>query len=162
MALKPDRTVIQEDLGYYVLSLSGPSTTRMERGGILCQVSGTPGSGNGMDASAQAAEYAANPSGLNPVGILMNDFVNVDQSRQQVNKFKSEQQVGTKAVVLIDGVIVTNMLASTAATGNTMPQLAYAGASGLLTNISGAGVPLIGQFLTKQDSDGYAKVRINL
>ncbi len=162
MALKPDRSTEAVDVSYYINSITGPSTTRMERGGILCADNTlTPGSGGGMDSAGQAAQYAANPSGLQALGILMNDFVNIDQSRQILNPYRDESQIGTKATILRRGFVVTNMLSSSqVATGNTMPVIAYAGYSGTITNFNLSGLPIIGQFQTKQDADGYAKVAI--
>lgn len=160
MALKPDRTIIHEDISYFVNALTGLDTvTRMERGGILCATTGIP-SGAAMDTSANAAEYATNPSGRRPVGILMNDFVNIDLSRQQLNRFKDEAQIGTKAAILRDGIIVTNMIDSTSATGS-VPQSAYTGPSGLLTATNNTGYTQVGEFLTRKDADGYSKVRIS-
>lgn len=166
MALKPDRDVLQYDVSYF-------SRTVMERGGIVCQtpqsltVSNVPGSGAAMDTSAQKVAYASgisDISGVLPVGILLNDVVNIDQSRQILNVYKSEAQVGDKVTIAKKGVFVTNMITSNSATG-TVPINAYLYASGLLTDKAGyaaSGCPLVGQFLSRADSDGYAKVQINL
>lgn len=161
MALKPDREVITTDISYFVTSITGPNTSRMERGGILCAATSTPGSGAAMDSSAQVVEYATDSSGRKAVGLLLNDFVNIDLSRQMLNQFKDEAQIGTKAVILRKGWVVTNKIVATSATGS-VPVTAYCGSSGNLTQTSAAGLPAVGQFMSRQDADGYAKVFIDL
>lgn len=159
MALKPDRLENITDLSYFVLTITGPDSTRMERGGVVCQVSGTPGSGAAMDSSAQAVEYVANPSGKLSVGVLLNDFVNLDLSRQHLNAYVEEAQIGTKALLLLDGFVVTNKIMPGQATG-TVPATAYCGTSGNFTDVNPGGYPTVGYFMTRKDADGYAKIRI--
>jgi hypothetical protein len=166
MALKPDRSVYQDDISYF-------SRTVMERGGVVCQepqtltTSNVPGSGAAMDTSAQKVAYASGISDISgkiPVGLLLNDVVSIDQSRQILNTYKSEMQVGDKVTLLKKGVVVTNMITSNSATG-TVPVAAYLYSSGLLTDKAGyaaSGCPLVGTFLSRADADGYAKVQINL
>jgi hypothetical protein len=166
MALNPNRHPLHEDISYFVNSITGPRTDRMEAGGILSAVPGTPGSGAAMDSSAQAAHYATNPSGAIPLGMCMIDFVNIDQSRQWLNPYKDEAQIGTKAVIMRKGWAVTNMLEVGACTGN-VPTTAYLGASGLLTDVNrnvgnSTAYPVVGRFLSRRDSDGFAKVYIDL
>jgi hypothetical protein len=157
MALKPDRAIVLEDISYFVNNIVG---TRMERGGIVC-ASGTPGSGSAMDSSAQTVEYHATSSGRVAVGLLMIDFVNVDQSRQILNPYIEESQIGTKALLLKKGWVVTNMIVSGQATGS-MPTDAYASTNGNLTAVSGGGLPLVGKFMSRIDAEGYAKVHIDI
>jgi hypothetical protein len=161
MALKPGRETIATDISYFINSITGPDTTRMERGGIVCALTSTPGSGEAMDASAQAVEYATNPSGRKAIGLLVNDFVNIDLSRQQLNQYKDEAQIGMKCTLLRKGWVVTNKLEPTAATGS-IPATAYCGSSGNLTQTATTGYPIVGQFMSLRDSDGYAKVFIDL
>jgi hypothetical protein len=138
----------------------------MERGGCLSAVVQTPGSGAAMDTSAQAASYATDASGAQPLGALLNDFVNIDLNRQMLNPFIDEQQIGTKALIAKKGWIVTNHLEVNAATGS-MPTPAYLGPSGTWTNINrnigtSTAYPVVGRFLSRKDSDGYAKVSFDL
>lgn len=163
MALKPDRQVIQYDVSYF-------SSGVMTRGGVACQAT-PPGSG-GMDEAAQKAYYATNvaggtgPSGLVPLGLILDDVVNIDQSVQFTNPFKSEMQTGDKVAMAVKGDFRTNMLyASNVATGAVYPVNAYLALSGLLTDqtgFAGSGWPVVGKFLSRRDADGYAKVRIDL
>lgn len=160
MALKPQMTVIETDISYFVNSITGTSTTSMERGGVVSAVTGAGynPSGTAMDISARAAQYLTNPQNGTPLGILLNDFVNIDQSRQLVNPFKSEAQIGTKCVILKKGTVVTNMIAGTPA----YLAVAYNGPSGLITATSGSFPTVIGRFLTVKDADGYAQVEVLL
>ena len=161
MALKPDREFVLFDISYFVTAISGPDTTRMTRGGGLCVATSTPGSGAAMDSANQLVEYATSSSGRIAAGILLNDFVNIDFSRQHLNDYKDELQIGNKAVILKDGWVVTNAIMPGQATG-TMPATAYIGSSGNITDVNVGGFPTIGQFLTRKDSDGYAKLRVNV
>ena len=169
MALKPDQDVLATDISYFVTAISGPNTTTMERGGIVT-ATGNAGLGSAMDSSTQVVAYVANPSGASqqPVGMLMNDFVNIDQSRQQLNPYKTEAQIGTKAVIMRKGWAVTNAIVANSATGLNMPTPAYTGPSGLLIEHSAAAgttvhSPIqVGRFLSRVDADGYAKVYIDL
>lgn len=161
MALQADRQILSDNIMYFVNSITGASTTRMERGGVVCQVAASAASGGSMDSSLNAVEYATDPSGKIPLGVLAIDFVNLDQSRQELNRCLSEAQIGTKAVLYTKGEVVTNMLEVNAATG-TMPAIAYAGPTGTFTTINATGRPVVGLFLTRKDADGFARVRFNL
>ena len=166
MALKPGRHPLHEDISYFVNTITGPRTDRMEAGGILSVVTGTPGSGEALDTSAQAGQYATQPSGAVALGMSMIDFVNIDQSRQWLNPYKEEAQIGTKALIMRKGWAVTNMLEVGACTGS-VPTAAYLGASGLLTDTNrnvgtSTAYPVVGRFLSRKDADGYAKVYIDL
>jgi hypothetical protein len=68
-------------------------------------------------------------------------------------------QLGGKVTVLRQGHVVTNMLVSgvTPSAGDS----AYVGANGLIGTSSTNAVK-IGQFLSAKDSDGYAKVSVNI
>ena len=162
MALKPHMYTIAEDISYFVLTLTGTdTTTRMEKGGILCAGASCSGLGQALDTAAQYAEYVTDPSGYVALGILMQDFVNIDQSRQQLNPYKEEAQIGTKCTIMRKGEVTTNKIVSTSATG-TVPCTAYAGPSGLITHLASTGRPTIGKFMSRQDSDGYARVYVDL
>jgi hypothetical protein len=166
MALKADRDIYITDISYFVTSITGPNSTRMERGGCLSAVVQTPGSGAAMDTSAQAAYYATDASGAQPLGVLLNDFVNLDLSTQMLNPYKDEQQIGTKALFGKKGWVVTNRVEVNAATGS-MPTPAYLGPSGTFTTINrnigtSTAYPVVGRFLSRIDSDGYAKVSVDL
>tara|TARA_R110000824_G_scaffold136793_2_gene300528 strand:+ start:7666 stop:8169 length:504 start_codon:yes stop_codon:yes gene_type:complete len=161
MALKADRHELQTDISFFMNEVAS-------RGGIACF--STAGSGAAMDSNKALVTYDATPSGSVPAGLLMNDMVNIDQTRQHINWHKDEIQKGGKVTLLTQGWVVTDRIypGNTPAVGN----VAYVHHSGYIsatvvaldgqfdttmpTNLS------VGRFLSKKDEDGYAKVSINL
>jgi hypothetical protein len=150
MALKSDRVEKLTDISFFM-------NTVAERGGVVSVV--TTGSGVAMDDANATVGYASVASGAKPVGVLLNDVVNLDLTRQHLNWHKDEMQLGGKVTVLRQGHVVTNMLVSgvTPSAGDS----AYVGANGLIGTSSTNAVK-IGQFLSAKDSDGYAKVSVNI
>lgn len=149
MALKPDRVELLTDVSFFM-------STTATRGGIACVSTG--GSGVSMDDGNAVAAYAANASGAKPLGILLNDVVNLDLTRQHINWHKDEVQVGGKVTLLRQGQVTTNLVAGTPAAGSD----AYVANSGYISTSQAAGAVKIGQFLSATDADGYAKVSVNL
>jgi hypothetical protein len=152
MALKPDRVELLTDVSFFM-------NTTAERGGVVSVVTATSGVGVSMDDANAVVAYAAVASGAKPVGLLLNDVVNLDLTRQHINWHKDETQVGGKVTVLRVGQVTTNMLV--AATTPSAGADAYVGASGLIGTSSTNAVK-IGQFLSAKDTDGYVKVSVNL
>lgn len=155
MALKPDRIELQTDVSFFM-------NTVATRGGVASVVTG--GSGVAMDSSTAVVGYAAVASGCKPVGVLLNDVVNLDLTRQHINWHKDEVQVGGKVSLLQVGQITTNLVTGTPAAGAP----AYVGANGNIsaTAPTDAGTEdeayRIGRFLSAKDADGYAKVAVNI
>ena len=155
MALKPDRIELQTDVSFFM-------NTTATRGGVASVSTG--GSGVAMDDSSAVVSYATATSGSKPVGVLLNDVVNLDLTRQHINWHKDEVQVGGKVTLLQVGQITTNLVTGTPSAGAP----AYVGVSGYLS----ATVPTdagtedeayrIGRFLSSKDSDGFAKVAVNI
>lgn len=150
MALKADRYEMQTDISFFMNEVA-------ERGGVVSLSTG--GSGAAMDQSQALVSYWASPSGKTPMGVLLNDMVNIDLTRQHLNFYKDEVQKGSKVTVLRKGYVVTNMVLGTPAAGNP----AYVAHSGRLsaTDVIGGG-RVVGSFLSAKDQDGYAKVEVNL
>ena len=156
MALKPQRHEFKTDTSFF---MNEPA----ERGGVA--VISTVGSGEAYDQSQALVSYAAEPSGAQPVGVLLNDMVNIDQTRQHINWHKDEVIIGGKVTLLQQGFVVTNWIdpASTPAASD----YAYVTMSGYLTSKprnanNPESSPLVGRFLSAKDTDGYAKVEVNL
>lgn len=150
MALKPDRIESLTDISFFM-------NTTAERGGVVSVVTG--GSGVSMDDASAVVGYAAVASGALPMGILLNDVVDLDLTRQHINWHKDEVQVGGKVTILRQGQVTTNYLV-----GDAVPAAgsgAYVGASGLVGTSSSNAVK-IGTFLSGKDADGYAKVSVNI
>lgn len=150
MALKPDRIELLTDISFFM-------NTTAERGGVVSVV--TMGSGVAMDDASAVVAYAAVASGARPVGVLLNDVVDLDLTRQHINWHRDEVQVGGKVTVLRNGQVTTNRLVSGITPSGGAP--AYVGVSGLIGTSSTNAVQ-VGQFLSGLDADGYAKVSVNI
>lgn len=157
MALKSDRVEAYTDISFFCNDASA------ERGVIA--VHSTGGSGVAMDDSlAVVTATIASPSGKIPAGLLLNDVVSLDLTRQHINWHRDEVQTGSKVTLLRQGQVTTNMVVSGVAP--TVGQDAYFGVNGKLTNVSTAGATSsgvkVGRFLSVLDADGYIKVDINI
>lgn len=146
MALKPDRVEHLTDLSFFMDEIG-------TRGQIVTHSS--DGSGASMD-DANAKVIKATATGQNPAGLLLNDVVDIDLTRQHINFAKDEVQKGGKVLLLRRGTVVTDNVAGTPAAGAK----AYFTADAKIT--SAAGSVQIGRFLSAEDADGYAKVEINI
>lgn len=146
MALKPDRVEHLTDLSFFMDTIA-------TRGQIVTH--STEGSGASMDDSS-AVVIVASATGQLAAGLLLNDVVELDLTRQHINFAKDEVQKGSKVLLLRRGTVVTDNVAGTPAAGAK----AYFDSSGAIT--SAAGSQQIGRFLSKKDADDYAKVEINI
>ena len=158
MALKTDRSTLQTDISFFMNEAA-------TRGGVV-DVS-TGGSGASMDNGAALVTYAAIPSGKVPVGLLMNDMVSIDLTRQHLNQHKDEVQKGGKVTLLQKGWVVTNSLEGTSPAAGNAAFLAHSGnlSASDLSNDEGdvdGSTRVVGRFLSGVDEDGYAKVFIDL
>lgn len=149
MSLKGDRYELDTDISFFMNEVA----TR----GLVVSVS-TAGSGAAMDHSVALATVKTNPSGVYALGILLNDMVNIDLTRQHLNQHKDEVQKGGKITILRKGFVTTDAISGTPTGG----QDAYLAGTGLISSTQAAGAPKIGQFLSAKDTDGFAKVSINL
>ena len=146
MALKPDRVEHLTDLSFFMDEIG-------TRGQIVTHSS--DGSGASMD-DANAKVIKATATGQNPAGLLLNDVVDIDLTRQHINFAKDEVQKGGKVLLLRRGTVVTDNVAGTPAAGAK----AYFTTDAKIT--SAAGSVQIGRLLSAEDADGYAKVEINI
>mgnify|MGYP003110013029 CR=1 FL=1 len=149
MALKGDRNELDTEVTYFMNETAS-------RGAVV-SVS-TQGSGSAMDSASSVATVAAEASGSLPLGVLLNDVVNIDQTRQHLNWHKDEVQQGGKVTILTKGFVVTDQISGTPTAG----QVAYVADSGKISGSQDGTAPAIGRFLSTKDADGYAKVSINL
>jgi hypothetical protein len=156
MALKTDRSTLQTDISFFMNEAA-------TRGGIA--TISTAGSGASMDNGSALVTYAAAPSGKVAVGVLMNDMVSIDLTRQHLNQHKDEVQKGGKVTLLAKGWVVTDSMQGTDPNAG---DLAYLSHSGLLSadarqaGSDAAEEMIVGRFLSDVDEDGYAKVYIDL
>lgn len=148
MALKPDRIEHLTDISFFM-------NTVAERGGVVSFV--TSGVGVSMDDADAVVAYATAASGSVPAGVLLNDVVNLDLTRQHINWHKDEVQVGGKVTLLRVGQVTTDLVDGSPEAGDG----AYVGPSGTISTTSTNAVK-IGTFLSGKDADGYAKVSVNI
>lgn len=158
MALKSDRSVLDTDISFFMNEAA-------TRGGIASLSTG--GSGAAMDQGEALVTYAALPSGKVPVGLLLNDMVNIDLTRQHLNQHKDEVQKGGKVTLLRKGYVVTNALEGTDPSAGDAAYVAHSGnlATSDLSNDdtdADGSTRVVGRFLSGKDQDGYAKVYIDL
>jgi hypothetical protein len=150
MALKPHRIELLTDISFFM-------NTTAERGGVV-SVS-TAGSGQALDDAAAVVAYAASNSGARPIGVLLNDVVNLDLTRQHINWHKDEVQIGGKVSLIRQGQVTTNYILPGATPTAGTP--AYVGASGYI-GTGTVNATQIGSFLSSKDADGYAKLSVNI
>ena len=165
MALKPDRHEVVTDISFFMNETA-------ERGIIVTH--STAGSGAAMDDSNALVAIPTTASGSSPAGLLLNDVVNIDLTRQHLNQHQDEVQKGGKVTLLKQGYVVTNKLEV-----NSKPTVgapAYVASSGLLSTTDPEGYDgstldlsrkfdystKVGRFLSTEDADGYAKVYIDI
>ena len=164
MALRPDRNEHLTDLSYFMNETA-------ERGIVVIYDSG--GSGAAMDdSSAQVkapAGVGTTVSGTVPAGLLLNDVVNLDLTRQHINFAKDEVQQGSKVLLLRRGWVVTDQISGTPTIGQDAYLTRVGGISataleGIVTDgdVAGPATPKVGRFLSVKDADGFAKVDINI
>ncbi len=161
MSLKADRRHVDSDIAHFMNATA-------TRGGIV-SVTATISSGAAMDQSESTVAYAAEPSGVEPLGILMSDVVNLDLTRQHMNWHKEEVQLGGKVTVWTKCTVVTDTLFP--GITPTPGQVAYVAHSGFISNADEAIdsgqentslTRVVGRFITGKNADGYAKIDINL
>jgi hypothetical protein len=161
MALKPDRIESHTDISHFMNETA-------ERGVIVVHVTTTSGVGAAMDDADSVVQLPNNVggSGESPAGLLLNDVVNLDLTRQHINWHQDEMQIGGKVTVLKQGQITTNMVEAGV---NPVPGAkCYFTTDGNLTSTATTGslgadvVTQVGRFLTTRDSDGYLRVEINI
>ncbi len=151
MALKSDRIESHTDISFFM-------DTTGERGGIV--VHDTSGSGVSMDDGNAVVMYPTGVvSGTKPAGLLLNDVVDLDLTRQHINWYRDEVQVGGKVTLLRQGQVTTDVVATGVAPA--AGTVAYYDAYGKLTTTS-TNSTQVGRFLSSKDSDGYVKVEINI
>lgn len=153
MALRADRKCVDSRIDFFMNEVA-------ERGGIASF--STSGSGAAMDQSVQLATYAASPSGSKPIGVLINDMVSLDLTRQHLNQYKDEVQIGGKVTIWEKGEVVTNRIQPGITI--TAGQTAYLHASGYVsnTNFLDHTNNVVGRWMSLKDQDGYAKLAVNL
>ena len=153
MTLKMDRQIDSWESRYFLNEVSS--------NGVIVCVS-TAGSGIAMDNTSNVATVAAASSGQKPIGMLLNEFVSIDQTRFPVNWHKDQAATGDKASIATKGWVVTNSVVS--ATAGTEAVLASSGfvTDKVLGTHNEAATPTVGRFRTGADESGYATLYVDL
>ena len=149
MALKPDRVEHLTDLSFFMNATA-------ERGILVVHSAG--GSGAAMDDS-NATVAAPSAYTDQPAGLLLNDVVNIDLTRQHINYHQDEVQQGGKVLLLRRGAVVTDQISGTPVIGE---QVHFALDGTLTTASEESTSDQVGRWLSTKDPDGYAKVEINI
>jgi hypothetical protein len=155
MAIKADRQVESTEIGYYINETASK--------GVIASVS-TAGSGVSLDNSANLVTIAANSSGNKPVGLLLNEVVNVDLTRFPVNWHKDQVNVGSKVTLMTKGWVVTDKITGTP----NAQDHAILSSSGTVAAVAPgaawneAANPKVGRFRSKKDQNGFARLYVDL
>ena len=154
MALKADRHELDVDISFFMNETA-------EKGQIV--VLSTVGSGAAMDQAGALVTVAAATATTIPVGVLLNDVVNLDLTRQHINWHKDEVQKGGKVSLLKKGYIVTDQIEG-APTAGVLAYLddADTGKFAVVASVADGKYNAVGRFMSTKDEDGYAKVEVNL
>ena len=127
--------------------------------GTVCVASGTAGKVDVVGAAQLSA------SGIWPVGVLLNTRESFNYAKELERFQYDTDDIGTVVTLLRDGEITTNLVVANGGVAIAPGQPAYLGPDGKIGNANLAaagGDQRVGQFLSAVDSDGYAKVRVDL
>lgn len=130
--------------------------------GTVCVASGVAGK---VDiAGGTAAEVGA--SGIWPIGVLLNTREEFNYAKELERVQYDTDDIGTVVALLRRGELDTNLLVENGGVSIAPGQPAYLAADGKLGNanlsVAGGEEQRVGQWMTAVDSDGYARVRIEL
>lgn len=157
MAIKPDFNVLEWELGYYLNETA-------DKGLVVCI--STASSGTDLDGSANLATVKANPSGAYPIGVLVDQVVNIDTTQYVTNVHKPEINIGNKVSIVKKGWLVTDKVHAeqTVTAGKT----AVLYASGLVGDaVTGwepqhVNNPYVGRFNSGKDENGFCRLSVDL
>ena len=154
MALKADRHELDVDISYFMNETA-------EKGQIV--VLSTAGSGAAMDQAGALVTVAAASTTNIVAGVLLNDVVDIDLTRQHINWHKDEVQKGGKVSILKKGYIVTDMIEGTPTAGAlAFLDDADTGKFAVEASVATGDDTVVGRFMSTKDEDGYAKIEVNL
>ena len=154
MALKADRNELDVDISFFMNETA-------EKGQIVSY--STAGSGAAMDQAGALATVAAATGSVIPIGVLLNDVVDIDLTRQHINWHKEEVQKGGKVSILKKGYVVTDQIEGTPTAGAlAFMDDADTGKFAVAASIDDGEYTAVGRFMSTKDEDGYAKVEVNL
>jgi len=154
MALKADRNELDVDISFFMNEVG-------EKGQLVCL--STVGSGAAMDQANALVQQAPATATTIPVGVLLNDVVDIDLTRQHINWHKDEVQKGGKVSILKKGYVVTDKITGVPTAGAlAFMDDADTGNFAVAGSLDDTEYNAVGRFMSILDEDGYAKVEVNL
>ena len=154
MALKADRHELDVDISFFMNETA-------EKGQIV--VLSTAGSGAAMDQAGALVTVAAASTTIIVAGVLLNDVVDIDLTRQHINWHKDEVQKGGKVSILKKGYVVTDQIEGTPTAGAlAFMDDADTGKFAVAASVDDTEYTAVGRFMSTKDEDGYCKVEVNL
>ena len=154
MALKADRHELDVDISFFMNETA-------EKGQIV--VLSTVGSGAAMYQAGALVTVAAATATTIPVGVLLNDVVDIDLTRQHINWHKDEVQKGGKVTLLKKGYIVTDQIEGTPTAGVlAFLDDADTGKFAVAGSVADGKYNAVGRFMSIKDEDGYSKIEVHL
>ena len=154
MALKADRNELDVDISFFM--------NETAEKGLIVAIS-TAGSGAAMDQAGALVSIQGATGSVIPVGVLLNDVVDLDLTRQHINWHKDEVQKGGKVSILKKGYVVTDQIEGTPTAGAlAFMDDADTGKFAVAASIDDTEYTAVGRFMSLKDEDGYCKVEVNL
>ena len=154
MALKADRHELDVDISFFMNETA-------EKGQIV--VLSTVGSGAAMDQGKALVTVAEATTSNVVAGVLLNDVVDLDLTRQHINFHKDEVQKGGKVSILKKGYGVTDQIEGTPTAGAlAFMDDADTGKFAVAASVDDTEYTAVGRFMSTKDEDGYCKVEVNL
>lgn len=133
--------------------------------GVVCVASGTAGL---VDIAGGATMAIGDGSGIYPVGVLLNTREEFNYAKELERVQYDTDDIGTVVTLLRRGELDTNQVIANGGVAIAPGQPAYLAPNGQIgnANLTPSGAlsdqTRVGQFMSAVDSDGYAKVRIEL
>lgn len=155
MALKADRMIESTETGFYMNGTASP-------GVIACVNTST--SGASMDATTNVVVIAPNSSGQRPIGLLLDEVVNIDLTRIPENWNKAQCVSGDKVSLLRKGYVVTDAVVGTvnAGSGAMLVSSGSVANQTAITTWNQVANPKVGKFLSTADEGGFARLYVDL
>lgn len=158
MAIKADRKIDVVDVSYFLNETASK--------GVVVSLS-TAGSGVALEDPANLITVSASSSGVRPLGMLITEFVNVDQTRTPINWHKDQAQKGSKAAIVTKGWLVTDQVIGTPAKGDWAVLTSSGSITGVAPHAIGSAWnqvanPRVGTFRSIKNEDGFARVYVDL
>ena len=166
MALGESRQVLATTIDFVVNAAA-------ERGGIMCAQSGSIASYN--TAIGGGVGITGIPSGIVPVGVLLQDIESMQYSKHPQYLQRDVSDIGSKVSLMTVGECYTDFLDPYAVPHIQAGKVAYLTNSGMVTTrdfapgevgassaLGGGSGIVVGRFMSNADSNGYAKLWVNI